>query len=94
MGTESAQLCQCTFCQGRGAMWTHPVLVIIPLMCLCFNSETTVKGHVSSFVIQVDQQSQLFQHFWGMIFRHASTEHLKMQDIKIKLLEQTEWIQA
>lgn len=37
---------------------------------------------------------KLFQHFLGRIFKQASTEQLKMQDVKIKLLEQTEWIQA
>lgn len=76
-------------------MWTPPLLVTIPLIRLCFNSENTVKRCASSFVIKVVQQAQVISaFFWGKIIRQASIEHLKMQDVWIKLLEQTEWIEA
>lgn len=70
LGTEGAQLVSVsvTFCQGRGAMWTHPLLVTIPLILLCFNSENAAKRRESSFDKQVDQQVQVISAFSGKDF--------------------------
>lgn len=79
LGAEGAQLVsvRVTFWQGGGAMWTHPLIATIPLICLCFNSENTAKRHVSSFDIQVVQQAQVISAFSGKDFQASFYRALK-----------------